>query len=86
METPSFCEEFARYARRDVALAGDTGYLAGPTPAEAVRIVGQLLLENGFKEQELEIMLKTNPRGLIYPLVRKAARPRRPAGLPGHRL
>lgn len=41
--------------------------LAGPTPAEAVRIVAQLLLENGFKEQELEIMLKTNPTQLIYP-------------------
>jgi hypothetical protein len=51
----------------NVVLASDTGYLAGPTPAEAVRIVVQLLLENGFKEQELEIMLKTNPTQLVYP-------------------
>ena len=43
------------------------GYLAGPTPPEAMRIVVQLLLENGFKEPEVETMVKTNPIQLIYP-------------------
>jgi len=51
----------------NVVLASDTGYLAGPAPAEAMRIVVQLLLENGFKEQEIEIMLKANPTQLVYP-------------------
>jgi hypothetical protein len=51
----------------NVVLASDTGYLAGPAPAEALRIVVQLLLENGFKEQEIETMLKVNPTQLIYP-------------------
>jgi hypothetical protein len=64
-------KEFAANIRllgtENVVLASDTGYLAGPTPAEAMRIVVQLLLENGFKEQEMETMLKVNPTHLIYP-------------------
>ena len=64
-------KEFAANIRclgsENVVLASDTGYLAGPTPAEAMRIVVQLLLENGFKEQEIETMVKTNPTHLIYP-------------------
>ena len=64
-------KEFAANIRilgtENVVLASDTGYLAGPTPAEAMRIVVQLLLENGFKEPEIETMVKTNPIQLIYP-------------------
>jgi hypothetical protein len=64
-------KEFAANIRvlgtENVVLASDTGYLAGPTPAEAMRIVVQLLLENGFKEQEIETMVKANPTQLIYP-------------------
>jgi hypothetical protein len=62
-----FTENIKVLGADNVVLGSDTGQIGNTTPAEAIRIMVQLLMENGLKEQEIDTMIKTNPTYLIYP-------------------
>jgi hypothetical protein len=47
-------------------ISSDAGQLHNPPPVEALRIVVQLLLEEGFSKEEICTMLHDNPAKLLY--------------------
>lgn len=48
-------------------ISSDCGQLHNPPMTEALRITCQLLLEEGFTEDEIRTMLHHNPAALLYP-------------------
>ena len=62
-----FAENIKLLGSENVILATDTGQIGNTTPAEAMRIMVQLMLENGLTEKDIETMIKVNPTCLIYP-------------------
>jgi hypothetical protein len=50
----------------NVVMASDTGQASNTPPAEAIRIMVQLMLENGITPEQIEKMIKSNPTRLIY--------------------
>ncbi len=63
-------EDFAAGLRRlgpaNVVVSSDCGQLHNPPPVESYRLAIQLLLEEGFTEQEIRTMLHDNPSKLVY--------------------
>lgn len=63
-------EDFAAAIRRigpeNIVISSDCGQLHNPPPVEGLRIVVQLLLEEGFSETEITRMLHQNPAELLY--------------------
>ena len=51
----------------NAVLATDGGQISNTAPAEAMRIMVELMMENGLQQQEIETMIKRNPSELIYP-------------------
>ncbi len=49
-----------------VVLSSDAGQLHNPPPVESLRIMVQLLLEEGFSPEEITTMLHRNPAKLLY--------------------
>jgi len=47
-------------------LSGDTGQHHNPMPADAIRVLAQVLLEEGIPPEDLRKMLSTNAAQLIY--------------------
>jgi len=48
-------------------LSTDCGQLHNPPMVEALRLMCQLLLEEGFSMEEIRVMLHHNPAALLYP-------------------
>ena len=63
-------EDFAAGIRRigvpRMVLSSDAGQLHNPHPVESLRIMVQLLLEEGFSSEEIATMLHSNPARLLY--------------------
>jgi hypothetical protein len=49
-----------------VLLSGDTGQHHNPMPADAIRVLAQVLLEEGIPVDDLKKMISTNAAGLLY--------------------
>jgi hypothetical protein len=63
-------EDFAAGIRRigvaRMVLSSDAGQLHNPPPVESLRVMVQLLLEEGFSAAEISTMLHANPARLLY--------------------
>jgi Family of unknown function (DUF6282) len=63
-------EDFAAGIRRigvaRMVLSSDAGQLHNPAPVESLRVMVQLLLEEGFSTAQIRTMLHANPAKLLY--------------------
>lgn len=62
-----FAEAIRKVGIQRSVLSTDCGQLHNPPMVESLRMMGQLLLEEGFSMDDIKIMLHHNPAALLYP-------------------
>jgi len=62
-----FAAAIRRVGVQRSVLSTDVGQLHAPPMVEALRLMCQLLLEEGFSADEIKTMLHQNPAQLLYP-------------------
>jgi hypothetical protein len=55
----------SRFGASNCLLVSDCGQRHNPMPPEALRIFSQMLFEKGISQEEIEIMIKSNPAQLL---------------------
>ena len=66
MSVEDFAAGLRRLGPENALISSDCGQLHNPTSIEAYRLTIQLLLEEGFSEDEIRRMFHENPARLLY--------------------
>jgi hypothetical protein len=61
----TFRRAIAEVGARSIVLSSDAGQPRKSLPAEVLRIFAQCLMEKGVAQEELDVMIKENPRVLL---------------------
>lgn len=59
-------EQIRHIGAEHVILSSDLGQVNNPYPEEGLKQFAELLIKNGIREEELALMLKENPRRLLF--------------------
>ena len=62
-----FADAIRKVGIKRSVLSTDCGQLHNPPMVESLRMMGQLLLEEGFSMDDIKTMLHHNPAALLYP-------------------
>lgn len=61
-----FADAIRQIGPRRMILSSDCGQLHNPPEAEGMRMMTQLLIEEGFDDEDIRLMMHKNPADMIY--------------------